>query len=58
MSKSKEKLEGMLLSDEVPVHSRLTAPPEKDMIYSAIALWKLEKPIVRKAPSGAFRYLC
>ena len=26
-------------------------------IYSVIALWKLEKPIVRKAPSGAFRYL-
>lgn len=26
-------------------------------IYPVIALWKLEKPIVRKAPSGAFRYL-
>lgn len=27
------------------------------MMYLVIALWKLEKPIVRKAPSGAFRYL-
>ena len=27
------------------------------MTYLVIALWKLEKPIVRKAPSGAFRYL-
>ena len=26
-------------------------------MYLVIALWKLEKPIVRKAPSGAFRYL-
>lgn len=30
---------------------------EKAMTYLVIALWKLEKPIVRKAPSGAFRYL-
>ena len=29
----------------------------KAMMYLVIALWKLEKPIVRKAPSGAFRYL-
>ena len=29
----------------------------KAKIYSVIALWKLEKPIVRKAPAGAFRYL-
>ena len=29
----------------------------KAMIYLVIALWKLEKPIVRKAPSGVFRYL-
>ena len=29
----------------------------KAMIYPVIALWKLEKPIVRKAPAGAFRYL-
>ena len=29
----------------------------KAMMYPVIALWKLEKPIVRKAPSGAFRYL-
>ena len=29
----------------------------KAMTYLVIALWKLEKPIVRKAPSGAFRYL-
>ena len=29
----------------------------KSMMYLVIALWKLEKPIVRKAPSGAFRYL-
>ena len=29
----------------------------KAKIYSVIALWKLEKPIVRKAPTGAFRYL-
>ena len=28
----------------------------KAMTYLVIALWKLEKPIVRKAPSGAFRY--
>jgi hypothetical protein len=26
-------------------------------IYPVIALWKLEKPIVREAPSGAFRYI-
>ena len=25
-------------------------------IHSVIALWKLEKPIVRKAPAGAFCY--
>ena len=29
----------------------------KAMMYLVIALWKLEKSIVRKAPSGAFRYL-
>jgi hypothetical protein len=29
----------------------------KAMMYLVIALWKLEKPIVRRAPSGAFRYL-
>ena len=29
----------------------------KAVMYLVIALWKLEKPIVRKAPSGAFRYL-
>ena len=29
----------------------------KAMPYLVIALWKLEKPIVRKAPEGAFRYL-
>ena len=29
----------------------------KIIIYLVIALWKLVKPIVRKAPSGAFRYL-
>ena len=29
----------------------------KAKICSVIALWKLEKPIVRKAPLGAFRYL-
>ena len=28
----------------------------KGKIYSVIALWKLEKLIVRKAPAGAFRY--
>ena len=26
----------------------------KAMTYLVIALWKLEKPIVRKAPSGSF----
>lgn len=30
---------------------------EKAVMYPAIALWKLEKPIVRRAPTGAFRYL-
>ena len=34
----------------------LTNVFEKAMIYPVIALWKLEKPIVRKAPEGAFRY--
>lgn len=29
----------------------------KAILYLVIALWKLEKPIVRKAPSGAFRHL-
>ena len=29
----------------------------KAMMYLVIALWKLEKPIVRRAPLGAFRYL-
>ena len=29
----------------------------KAMIYPVIALWKLEKPVVRRAPLGAFRYL-
>ena len=29
----------------------------KAMMYLVIALWKLEKPIVRKASSGAPRYL-
>ena len=28
----------------------------KAMMYLVIALWKLEKPIVRKVPAGAFRY--
>ena len=28
----------------------------KATLYPVIALWKLEKPIVRKAPTGAFRY--
>ena len=30
----------------------------KVMMYLVIALWKLEKPIVWKAPAGAFYYLC
>ena len=29
----------------------------KDKIYSVIALRKLMKPVVRKAPAGAFRYM-
>lgn len=28
----------------------------EDILYLVIALWKLEKPIVRKVPEGAFRY--
>ena len=28
----------------------------KAVMYLVIALWKLEKPIVRKAPAGAFRF--
>ena len=28
----------------------------EDILYPVIALWKLEKPTVRKAPAGAFRY--
>ena len=28
----------------------------EDILYLVIALRKLEKPVVRKAPAGAFRY--
>ena len=40
-----------------PEKIRLTNLSGKAILYLVIALWKLEKPIVRKAPSGAFRYL-
>ena len=32
----------------------MTSVLDEDILYLVIALWKLEKPIVRKAPSGAF----
>ena len=34
----------------------MTSVFDEDILYLVIALWKLEKPIVREAPSGAFRY--
>ena len=35
----------------------LTKEFVEDILYLVIALRKLEKPVVRKAPAGAFRYL-
>ena len=34
----------------------LTKEFVEDILYLVIALRKLEKPVVRKAPAGAFRY--
>ncbi len=34
----------------------MTSVLDEDILYLVIALWKLEKPMVREAPSGAFRY--
>lgn len=35
----------------------LTKVVVEDILYLVIALRKLEKPVVREAPAGAFRYL-
>ena len=35
----------------------LTKKRVEDILYLVIALRKLEKPVVREAPVGAFRYL-
>ena len=34
----------------------MTSVLDEGILYLVIALWKLEKPMVREAPSGAFRY--